>query len=548
MDWYQAFSGQIIDRGLDYYERGLVSNLNIREDSIVASVYGSRVYDVRLKIKDGKIHHMKCNCPHAFDGNNCKHMVAVLYCADGEIPHDKDHLRKNDKSLAKLVKEADEMIVRDFLTKVLVNDEKLLNRFKSTLKCKITEEDMSRYKNQVNEIFNEHSGMHGFIDYYSAGQFAVELEEFLNNEISGMIENGQYEEAFELTNVIFIKLGNQDIDDSDGEIGDIAQECMEIWQAILTNSDKSLNEKIFRWFMDNIDNSVIDYMDEYLEEILFENFKEAHFLEEKLLFTEKQVRDSEKEEDSWSRGYSLGRWAIKHISLMEELNKPKSSIDEYCEKYLESSNVRKYYIERCINRRMYDKAIHLLEEGKQVDKDYRGLLNGYSLQLKNLYKQTENNQAYKKELWSLALDYAIGDLEVFNELKALYSEEEWKEQREVIFKAVSSYGGIADLYKSEKLYDRLLEVVLKSPNFYTLQTHEGTLKKHYPRELLNKYEEIVRDMATNTSNRKRYREIVRVLRSMQKYPHGKQKVEGIVSEWRSTYKNRRAMMDELNQL
>ena len=41
------------------------------------------------------------------------------------------------------------------------------------------------------EIFNKHSEMHEFIDYYSSGQFATELQEFLNNEISDIVENGQ---------------------------------------------------------------------------------------------------------------------------------------------------------------------------------------------------------------------------------------------------------------------------------------------------------------------------------------------------------------------
>lgn len=170
------------------------------------------------------------------------------------------------------------------------------------------------------------------------------------------------------------------------------------------------------------------------------------------------------------------------------------------------------------------------------------------MQLKNIYKQTGNNQAYKKELWSLILEYQQGDLDIFNELKALYSVEAWKKQREIIFKEISPYSGIADLYESEKLYDRLLQVVLESPNLYSLQAYEKSLKKLYPLELFNKYEEIVRGMATHTSNRKRYQEIVNILKRMQKYPEGKQKVKEIVNEWRSIYGNRRAMMDELNKL
>lgn len=90
--------------------------------------------------------------------------------------------------------------------------------------------------------------------------------------------------------------------------------------------------------------------------------------------------------------------------------------------------------------------------------------------------------------------------------------------------------------------------MLESPNLYMLQIYEKSLKKLYPQELLEKYEMVVRGMASHTSNRKRYREIVTILRMMEKYPEGKQKVDVIANEWRSIYRNRRAMMDELSKL
>jgi len=548
MNWHQTFSGVILSRGLDYHHRGLVKILDISEDFIEASVYGGHVYHVKIKLKDGKITYMKCDCPFAVDGNHCKHMTAVLFCAEDTKPINKEKSKKIETSLSNLMKKADETVVRDFLTNILMNDEKLLNRFKSLLKCEISPDDMKRYKNQINKIFTRYLGSYGFIDYYSAGEFATELEEFLDEEISGMVENEQYQEAFELTNDIFIKLGNLEIDDSDGETGMLAESCMEIWQNILEHCNDILKKKMFGWFVGHINESVVDYMEEYLEEILFDNFKEEEYLAEKLIFTDQQVRKFKEEEDSWSRGYAVGNWAIRHLSIMEEQRATDKAIDEYCEKHSEFNEVRKYYIERCIARKDYDKAIYLLEKGKQVDENFSGLVRNYSLQLKNLYKLIGNNQAYEKELWSLVLEYDKGDIDIFNELKALYTEEEWKKQRETIFKEISPYSGVADLYESEMLYDRLLQIVLESPNLYTLQAYEKSLKKLYPQELLEKYEMVVRGMASHTSNRKRYREIVTILRMMQKYPEGKQKVDEIANEWRSIYRNRRAMMDELSKL
>ena len=70
----------------------------------------------------------------------------------------------------------------------------------------------------------------------------------------------------------------------------------------------------------------------------------------------------------------------------------------------------------------------------------------------------------------------------------------------------------------------------------------------YPKALLHKYEIEVKQMASHTSNRNKYREIVYILNRMQKYPGGEEKVDEIRNDWEVRYKNRRAMMDELRKL
>ncbi|MCT1905548.1 hypothetical protein [Oceanobacillus sojae] len=165
---------------------------------------------------------------------------------DHSEPIEKEHVNKEKENLVNLVKEADESVVQDFLINILADDEKLLSRFKAALNCTFSPEDMKRYKNQINGIFDRYEGVHGFIDYYSAGPFASELEDFLDNDIRSIIENEKYQEAFELTNDIFIEIGSTDIDDSSGEIGMVSQLCMEIWQEILEHSDAQLEEKMFR--------------------------------------------------------------------------------------------------------------------------------------------------------------------------------------------------------------------------------------------------------------------------------------------------------------
>jgi uncharacterized Zn finger protein len=64
------------ERGLAYFEQGAVYSLERSGDSLNALVVGSEEYEVRLLVKGQKLDH-RCDCPLGFDGEFCKHCVAV---------------------------------------------------------------------------------------------------------------------------------------------------------------------------------------------------------------------------------------------------------------------------------------------------------------------------------------------------------------------------------------------------------------------------------------------------------------------------------------
>lgn len=544
--WKHLFQDHILGRGLDYFIRNLVENVYVKDNIIEATAYGTEEYKVEIVKKDDEIIELSCNCPYADSGNNCKHMAAVLFYLE-----DKERALKIEDietSITKLVKEADSVLVEDFLIDIMKNDEILLNRFKSRLQCDISPADMKRYKNQINSIFRRYAGHHDFVDYKNAWGFISELEEILDNDIQAMVDNNQLEEAFELTNYIFIKVGNQYMDDSDGGTGEIANNCLQIWQEILYKCDIKLKREMFNWFIAHLDGSVIDYMEDYIERFIFDNFKEEEFLENKLIFLDNEINEYKKDKDSWLSSFRLGELALHRIEILETKNVDQNKIEEYCKENLEINQVRKYYIEICINKKDYDMATKLLREGKDKEKDRPGIVTNYSLKLKDLYKQIGEQKLYEEELWSLVLNYKAGDVELYKELKSIYTDKEWMKEREIVFSKLSPYRGIDKLYELEGLYERLIELVLNSHGLYMVMEYEAILKDIYPKELLNKYENTVKAMATNTSSRAHYREIVSILRRMKKYPKGKEKVSEIVSDWRLRYRNRPAMMDELNKL
>jgi len=79
MDWKRLFGSAILERGRRYYQAGCVNHLEKDGNRFVATVKGTRSYKVSITIKNDQVSRMSCTCPHAADGNWCKHMAAVLY-------------------------------------------------------------------------------------------------------------------------------------------------------------------------------------------------------------------------------------------------------------------------------------------------------------------------------------------------------------------------------------------------------------------------------------------------------------------------------------
>lgn len=576
MNWQKLFASHILERGYDYYCDGAVENIEIGRDDIRADVVGTEDYEVEISLNDGKVTDMYCSCPYAAGGNNCKHMAAVLYewtadIMDEDEPEDTDNedmdndadaesmdlfepavtvcdYKKKSAAVEKLVTSAERDIVQAFLVSVLAEDKKLLLRFRNMVNKCATKEDVEDYFEQIDEIADRYLGRDHFINYYQAYDFMLELEEIIDKDVRRMIDNGSHISAFHVMNHIFVLLGNVDMDDSGGETSMLAEQIYQLWLELLTKVNAQDKRKMFIWFTTHMDGSVIDYLEEYIEQIIMEEFKEPEYEQDKLSFMEEMIEKAEKKDSGWSRDYAVGKWTVTYLKTLEEKNAPEDQLEEICKKYWNNSGVRRYYIDRYFEKKEYDRVLQVLDESIELDKAYRGQVLEYIQKKKEIYRLQGNKSAYIEQLWKLVLEQSAGDLDIYKELKAQYSEKEWLIKREELFKKLPPNAHIDRLYKEEKLYDRLLAYVLKSSGLYAVQSYENVLKKEYPKQILSKYQGEVNKMASCTGNRKHYADLVALLRRMKRIKGGSEIVETIVEEWKIKYRNRLAMMDELSKL
>ena len=564
MNWKKLFSKTILDRGYEYYCDGAVENFYFSDNIISAAVAGSEDYEVEIVLSENKIEDMYCSCPYASDGNNCKHMAAVLYARDksgdnNSVKKDTDDIlfkpaytmnscNAKRTAIEKLIAQADDNTVRSFLADILTDNEKLCMKFYNIVNKQHKTIDVQNYFRQVDLITSHYEGRDDFINYHDAYEYTMELMEILDNDVRQMIDNGNYMSAFEIVNHIFVIVGKVDIDDSDGEVGMLVNCIYDLWIEILKKAAHDDKRNMFDWFIAHTNGSLVDYVEDYIEQIITNAFNEKEFEKDKLDFFKSMIDKSEQLERDWSREYAVGKWAVRYLNMLAQINSSDELIEKEMKKYCENSDVRKLYIDICMQKKEYDKAIRLLDDGLKADKNFCGLVAEYSNRKKEIYLITGDKDAYIKQLWSLVFEHNVGNMDLYRELKAQYNEEDWRRLREKVFKGLPQHTEIAKYYYEEKLYDRLLECVLKSYGLYMLDRYEKVLKKEYPEQLLGKYKIELDKMARITGNRKHYANMVAIMRRMKKITGGTKLVGQIAAEWREKYRNRPAMMDELSKL
>lgn len=221
--------------------------------------------------------------------------------------------KKKVAAVEELVSGAEEVDVRSFLVDVLAEDEKLLLRFHNTINKQVTQEDINNYIRQIDIIADRYLGRNHFISYYEADGFISELEEIIDEDVCRMMDNDNYLSAFEVMNYIFVLIGDVDMDDSDGGTGMLANRIYQLWLELLVKVRTEEKKKMFDWFTSHLDGSVIDYLEEYIEQIIMGEFEEKEYEQAKLDFIEDMIARSECKDSDWSRDYAVGKWAVRYL-------------------------------------------------------------------------------------------------------------------------------------------------------------------------------------------------------------------------------------------
>ncbi|MCI6006175.1 MAG: SWIM zinc finger family protein [Blautia sp.] len=571
MNWHTMFQPHILDRGIEYYEDGAVTEFEISSDGyeINAVVEGTEDYNVQIHVRGDVVESMECDCPYAESGNKCKHMAAVLFvyedylsendCEDDEEEYGsktvvsswEERFDRQKKEIIDLVNTIPEDKLRKLMVNQLLNNESLRNQLALEYGTGCDASQMKRLESEIKEIHYRNSDHRGFVDWRQASNFTNELCAFLNDKVRKLEERGFILQAFELTNRVFEMIGNVDMDDSDGGYSYVADECYEFWKLIYKKASENDKEYIKKWFESHQDGYVIDYMEEYLQEFLFEEIGSEDYIRQEILELDEIIKNMESDQARhgiYSVHYGYQNPVLKRIEYMKKLNCTDKEINAYMSEHRQFYVIREMEISDAIEKNDFKKAEAILLESRELDQKYPEQLKKYSKILIELYEKTGNIDLLKDELISQITAYLQNDLEYVLQLKkAVKDAKEWETLINLFIEKAKSKEFKCKLLASENRLAELLAIILDNNGIFLMEQYETILKKNYSEKIIAFYSEYVLKEADRVSDRNGYKRLMVYLKKIFSCENGKSAAIQIADQWRIQYKRRPAMMDEMRK-
>ena len=370
-----------------------------------------------------------------------------------------------------------------------------------------------------------------------------ELDELLSDTAGQLLTSGCVWEAFSLTCYGFRAAAQCDMDDSDGGLTMLAKTCHDLWSTQIDGAGPELRRRMYQWFQDACQTS-----DGLCQELLWEAqqelFHDSEFLESNIHQLDRMIRE---EQASRDRGYSrLPQLVIQKLEQMEELGVPREEIQEAEREHWELPDVRRRVIRRLLEEQRYSEAEALLQESKELDRKWPGLVGGYSQELIGLYEEAGQGEKLLEELQFQVFQCGQQDLTYVKKLKDRIPPDQWLELREELLTGKTLYGDLREeLLEQEGLYERLMEQVAALESLSTLNRWEKVLRPRFPERVRDAYIQCLETQMRRASDRKQYAAVISYLKKLRTYPDGRD--TELAKRWRMAYPRRRSMLDELGK-
>ncbi|NTU68214.1 MAG: hypothetical protein HGB02_04955 [Chlorobiaceae bacterium] len=550
----------ILKRGLSYFRKGNV--LSFEETGpgeYEAIVAGTEDYTVRLTIQNRMVTEHTCNCPYDL-GPFCKHEVAALF-----------HLQQDDLGLK--VKTASSQAARNAKTKKpktitnRVNEllgkataEELRNflrehaagsaSFRNLLLASFAQHDAGEskagYAKQVKSILRSACDRQGFVNWSAAshvGHAVIKLLTLARQRLQA----AHWESAFFISTSVMEEMvaALQFADDSNGDIGSCIREACELmYDLARQHGSEERRRVILDYCLTSFDKGIYSGWDWEVDMlrislILLVGKDEAERLSLRL--------------DRWKGSDYRAEIGQKLRYELVAKTEGEAAADRYLFANLANPTFRRIAITKAFDVQQYEKARQIALEGVECDQKMHGLVIDWTEWLLKIAQATEDHVKVIEYARYLFIRSSRHEQDYYEVLKRQIGTEAWPLYLEELIRDIVekncflAFEMVAGIFVRECMWNRLLELLGKSPSLDRIAQQESFLAKEYAAELIGLYGEGVIEYLRQHTGRNHYQTACRFLRRMNKLG-GRKQVQALISSLRLEYSNRRALLEELEKV
>ena len=462
------------------------------------------------------------------------------------------NIDKVDLLLSKL----DKTQLADFIRKECCNSKQLQDRFLALGAGTLFKPDSAKYASRVEDLIEDYSDRHGYIDYRATFDFNCAVSRILD-EAEDAMRKGQWEVAVAVLKGIASV--SEDIlnsgDDSAGELGAIVSACFEKWHELCANETlpEDIKAEIFELALSRFfekDLKGWDWWWDWMEMAI--SLADTSEKQSRIIKALDAIKPNG---DSWSAKHNAETAQKYKLEIMSKSGSPEDQI-KFMYDNVSNPDFRNRLIQMAWDKADYDEVLRLAGDGVNHDAKYAGLVSDWHKWKYKAYHeigdkvnelQLARHFFFKGGIWG-EKEYSMESM--YSSLKTLVSKDEWKKYVETL---ISEAQGKKDIIRllyictQEKMWQEYMDYVRKNPSIYNIDDAPKEVKKLFKDEIVKLYAAAVRNDFQRASNRDSYREGVTYLRKLIKYG-GTKEAEQIVAEQKSRTPRRPALIDELSKL
>lgn len=567
----QVIDEKILKRGLSYYKKGLVQQLDeVSPNTYDAVVEGTEDYTVQLTVKNKVVTEYVCDCPYD-QGPVCKHVAAVIFkLQEDQLQLNQKQTKTKSKATSKtatgkkrktIAEQINEMLTKASKEELvaLIQEEASSNTaFRNRIMMALEQynDNISKdfYANQMKAILKSAKGRYGFVDWQSARVMGRSIEQMLNAAYNAY-EHDNYQNAllvsFSAMEVLIPALN--EIDDSSGVLTD----CITMAYDMLRDMGTEVGSESIR-------KEIFDFCFNHLEKHTFRGWDwhvDSMWLAMAVARTQKEY-DSllslvEQEQDHEPKGYSE-EFEQRQLQLIKyrilERTRGDEAANAYLKQKLDNPELRKVAINNAINQKDYDSAIKLAMDGVKKDmKQYPGLANEWYDWLLTIALAQNDTPKIIEYARYLLIDNFQPQQDYYQILKQHVKPDQWTEFVDQLIHDIEAKSRgyhtdlVAKILIKEARWDQLWDLVCGLPFLQSVEYYESYFTKRQPDKLAELYAKRILDYMSHNMGRDHYQTACRYIRKIIKLGE-RQVANDLIDTLRKTYPQRRALLEELNKV